>query len=213
MIRIKVCGITNERDALWAAGLGVDALGFIFAESPRRVHPEVVKKIVLLLPPFVSRVGVFVNEDEEKVMKIARTCSLTSLQFHGEEPPSYCEKFKGWKVIKAFRVKDERILKEILSYKVDAYLLDTYSADKRGGTGKTFNWEIAKKVSSLGVPVILSGGLNPENVVQAIVKVKPYAVDVNSGVEKEKGEKDYQKLKDFVRKVRNFYFMREFDIR
>jgi len=213
MIRIKVCGITNERDALWAAGLGVDALGFIFAESPRRVHPEVVKKIVSLLPPFVSRVGVFVNEDEEKVMKIARTCSLTSLQFHGEEPPSYCEKFKGWKVIKAFRVKDERILKEILSYKVDAYLLDTYSADKRGGTGKTFNWEIAKKVSSLGVPVILSGGLNPENVVQAIVKVKPYAVDVNSGVEKEKGEKDYQKLKDFVRKVRNFYFMREFDIR
>jgi len=201
MIRIKVCGITNERDALWAVKLGVNALGFIFAESPRRVCPGVVKKIISLLPPFISRVGVFVNEDKEKVREIAQTCSLTSLQFHGEESPSYCQEFK-WKVIKSFRVKDEEILKEIPQYKVDAYLLDTYSVNKYGGTGKTFNWEIAQKVKKLGVPIILSGGLNPDNIVRAIIEVKPYAVDVSSGVEKERGKKDYQKLKDFVRKVR-----------
>ncbi len=202
MTRVKVCGITNERDALWAVELGVDALGFIFAESPRRVYPEVVKRIVSVLPPFIDRVGVFVNEDRREVEKIARTCSLTSLQFHGEESPSYCQKFKGWKVIKSFRVKDEEVLKEISRYKVDAYLLDTYSIGKRGGTGKTFDWEIAKKVKGIGVPVILSGGLNPENVVQAIIKVRPYAVDASSGLEKEIGRKDHQKLRNFVEKIR-----------
>jgi len=202
MIRIKICGITNERDALWAVELGVDALGFIFAESPRRMHPGMVKKIVSLLPPFVDRVGVFVNEDEQKVEEIARTCSLTSLQFHGEESPFYCQKFGKWKIIKSFRIKDKRVLKGIPRYKVDAYLLDTYSIGKQGGTGKTFDWEIAKEVRRFGVPIILSGGLNPKNVVQAIIKVKPYAVDVSSGVEKEIGVKDYQKLRDFIRKVR-----------
>jgi len=202
MIKIKICGITNERDALWAVKLGVDALGFIFAESPRRVHPGAVKKIVSLLPPFISRVGVFVNEDRERVRDVARTCSLTSLQFHGEEPPSYCREFNEWKVIKSFRVKDEGVLKEIPRYKADAYLLDTYSIGKQGGTGKTFDWEIAKEVRRFGVPIILSGGLNPGNVVQAIIKLRPYAVDVSSGVEKERGVKDYQKLRDFIKKVR-----------
>lgn len=202
MIKIKICGITNGRDALWAEKLGVDALGFIFAESPRRVYPRAVEKIISLLPPFISRVGVFVNEDKEKVREIAQICSLTSLQFHGEESPSYCQEFKEWKVIKSFRVKDEEILKEIPQYKVDAYLLDTYSVNKHGGTGRTFNWEIAQKVKKLGVPIILSGGLNLENITQGITKVKPYAVDVSSGVEKEPGKKDHQKLKDFVKKIR-----------
>ncbi len=202
MIKIKICGITNERDALWAEKLGVDALGFIFAESPRRVYPRAVEKIISFLPPFISRVGVFVNEDKEKVREIAQICSLTSLQFHGEESPSYCQEFKEWKVIKSFRVKDEEILKEIPQYKVDAYLLDTYSVNKHGGTGRTFNWEIAQKVKKLGVPIILSGGLNLENITQGITKVKPYAVDVSSGVEKEPRKKDHQKLKDFVKKIR-----------
>lgn len=202
MIRIKVCGITNERDALWAIKFGVDALGFVFAESPRRVYPGAVKKITSLLPPFVCRVGVFVNEDKERVREIAQTCSLTSLQFHGEESPFYCQAFSRWKVIKSFRVKDEGVLEEIRRYRVDAYLLDTYSADKRGGTGKIFDWEIARKVKKLGVPIILSGGLNPKNVTQAIIKIRPYAVDVSSGVEKEIRKKDYQKLRNFVRKIR-----------
>jgi len=201
MTKIKVCGITNENDALQAVKLGVDALGFVFAESPRKVSSKKVKEIVSLLPPFVSTVGVFVNEDEEKVKEIAQACSLTILQFHGEESPSYCHQFEQ-KVIKSFQVKDEEILNKIFQYKVDAYLLDTYSVDKRGGTGKTFNWKIAKKVKELEVLVILSGGLNPENVAQAIIEVKPYAVDVSSGVEKERGRKDYQKLKDFVRRVK-----------
>ena len=202
MTRIKVCGITNERDALWAVKFGVDALGFIFAESPRRVYPGVVKRIVSLLPPFVSRVGVFVNEDKERVREVAQTCSLTSLQFHGDESPFYCQEFSEWKVIKSFRVKDEGILEEISRYRVDAYLLDTYSANKRGGTGEIFDWEIARKVKKLGIPIILSGGLNPENITQAIIKIRPYAVDVSSGVEKEIRKKDYQKLRNFVRKIR-----------
>lgn len=116
--------------------------------------------------------------------------------------PSYCEKFGKWKVIKSFQVKDEGVLKEIPRYKVDAYLLDTHSIGKRGGTGRTFDWKIAKKVRRFGVPIILSGGLNPGNIVQAIIKVRPYAVDVSSGVEKERGVKDYQKLRDFIKKVR-----------
>lgn len=201
MTRIKICGITNKEDALWAADLRVDALGFIFAESPRRVKPDAVCKIVKLLPPFISTVGVFVDEDKEKVREIADLCSLTTLQFHGEESTAYCEGFRQ-KVIKSFRVKDDTVLEKTVSYKVDAYLLDTYLPGTPGGTGKTFNWEIARKVKTLGVPLILSGGLNPDNVVRAIRKVGPYAVDVGSGVESKEGKKDYAQLERLVRMVR-----------
>ncbi|MCD6232454.1 phosphoribosylanthranilate isomerase [Candidatus Aerophobetes bacterium] len=202
MTKIKICGITNERDALGAVNLGVDALGFIFAESPRRVSPQKVKKIVSLLPPFISLVGVFVNEDKKKVEEIARYCSLTHLQFHGEESPSYCQQFKE-RVIKAFRMKGEETLREISQYKgVSAYLLDTYSLKKRGGTGELFDWKLAQKVKKRGVPIILAGGLNSENVDKAIAKVRPYAVDTSSGVERKEGEKDFQKMREFVRRVR-----------
>lgn len=201
MIKIKICGITNKEDALWATNLGVDALGFVFADSPRRVSPRIAQEIIEFLPPFICRVGVFVNEDRERVEEIARNCNLTILQFHGEESPSYCQGFRE-KVVKAFRIKDEEILKKIGQYKVDAYLLDTYSPSEYGGAGKTFNWHIARKIKEFRVPIILSGGLNPTNVKEAINKVRPYAVDVSSGVEKEKGKKDPEKLKDFVKIVR-----------
>ncbi len=201
MTLIKICGITNKEDALWAADLKVDALGFIFAESPRRVGLEVVCEIVKFLPPFVSTVGVFVDEDKEKVKEIADLCSLTTLQFHGEESPAYCQGFRQ-KVIKSFRVKDERVLEKAVSYKVDAYLLDTYLRGRPGGTGKTFNWEIAGRVKEIGVPLILSGGLNPDNVARAISEVRPYAVDVGSGVESKEGKKDYGKLERLVKMVR-----------
>jgi len=201
MTKIKICGITNKEDALRAVNLGVDALGFVFADSPRKVSPRIAKEIIKLLPPFISSVGVFVNEDRERVKEIARSCRLTVLQFHGEESPSYCRGFRQ-KVVKAFRIKDEGILKEMGQYKVDAYLLDTYSPRQHGGTGKTFNWGIARKIKEFGVPVILSGGLNPTNVKEAINKVRPYAVDASSGVEKEKGKKDPEKLKNFVKIVR-----------
>lgn len=203
MIKIKICGITNKEDALWAIDLKVDALGFIFAESPRRVSPEIVQAIIELLPPFISSVGVFVNEEREKVKEIAENCGLTTLQFHGEESSSYCEWFKQ-KVVKAFRVKDKSVLEKAVQYqdKVDGYLLDTYSPSKYGGTGKTFDWSIAKEIKEFGLPTILSGGLNSENIKEAISEVEPYAVDVSSGVEERPGKKSLEKLIDFVRIVR-----------
>lgn len=203
MVKIKICGITNKEDALRAIKLKVDALGFIFANSPRRVDPKIVQKIIELLPPFISSVGVFVNKDREKVKKIAESCHLTTLQFHGEESPSYCQGFRQ-KVIKAFRIKDKNVLKKIPQYqdKVDACLLDAYSPFKYGGTGKIFNWDVAREVKKLRIPIILSGGLNPDNVEEAINKVRPYAVDVSSGVEKKPGKKDPEKLRNFVKIVR-----------
>lgn len=203
MTKIKICGITNKEDALWAINLKVDALGFVFAESPRRVGPEIVKKIVRLLPPFISSVGVFVNEDKDRVKEIAKSCRLTALQFHGEESPSYCQGF-AQKVIKAFRIKDKSVLEEITRYqgKVDGCLLDTYSPLTQGGTGTTFDWPVAKEIKKLGLPIILSGGLNAKNIRKAITTVRPYAVDVSSGVEKRPGKKDLRKLGDFVRTVR-----------
>jgi len=201
MTRIKICGITNKEDALKAAHLGVDALGFVFAHSPRRVIPGMVQEIAQLLPPFISRVGVFVNEDKEKVKKIANSCHLTTLQFHGEESPSYCLGFRE-KIVKAFSIRDASVLEKIPEYKVDAYLLDSYSPSRYGGTGKTFDWDIARKIKEFGVPIILSGGLDPDNVKEAIKRVRPYAVDVSSGIEARERKKDPEKLKSFVMKVR-----------
>ena len=203
MIKIKICGITNKEDALWAVNLKVDALGFIFADSPRRVKPEIVQGIIELLPPFISSVGVFVNEDRKKVEEITESCGLTTLQFHGQESPSYCEGFKQ-KIVKALRIENKDILEKAVQYKdkVDAYLLDTYSPSKYGGTGKTFDWCIAKEIKEFGLPIILSGGLNPENIREAISEVEPYGVDVSSGVEERPGKKNMEKLINFVRIVR-----------
>ncbi len=203
MTKIKICGITNKEDARWAINLKVDALGFVFAESPRRVDPEIVEEIVRLLPPFISSVGVFVNEDKDRVKEIAKNCRLTTLQFHGEESPSYCQGFTQ-KIVRAFRIKDKSVLEEITHYqeKVDGCLLDTYSPLSQGGTGKTFDWSVAKEIKKLGLPIILSGGLNAGNIREAITTVRPYAVDVSSGVEKRPGKKDLRKLEDFVRIVR-----------
>ena len=203
MIKIKICGITNKEDAGWAVDLKVDALGFIFADSPRRVKPEIVQEIIKLLPPFISSVGVFVNEDREKVEEITESCGLTTLQFHGQESPSYCEGFKQ-KIVKAFRIKDKSVLKKAAQYqgKIDAYLLDAYSPFAYGGTGKTFDWHIAKEIKKFGLPIILSGGLNPENIREAISEVEPYGVDVSSGVEERPGKKNLEKLINFVRIVR-----------
>ena len=203
MIKIKICGITNKEDAGWAVDLKVDALGFIFTDSPRRVKPEIVQGIIELLPPFISSVGVFVNEDRKKVEEITESCGLTTLQFHGEESPSYCEGFKQ-KIVKTFRIKNKSVLKKAVQYKdkVDAYLLDTYSPSKYGGTGKTFDWRIAKEIKKFGLPIILSGGLNPENIREAISEVEPYGVDVSSGIEERPGKKNLEKLINFVRIVR-----------
>ena len=200
MVRIKVCGIASKKDAFLAVDLGVDALGFIFAKSPRSISPLEAKRIIKSLPPFVDRVGVFVNEVPSRVEDISRFCQLTTLQFHGDESPSYCSLF-FLKIIKSFPVRD-RVPHNILSYKVDAFLLDTFCRDVRGGSGKVFNWDIAVEVKNFGFPLILSGGLSPDNIEEAIRKVKPFAVDVASGVEEKPGKKSKSRLKEFVRKVR-----------
>ena len=201
MVRVKICGITNLDDGLLAAELGASALGFVFAASPRQIDANKAKASIDGLPPFISKVGIFADEDREKVRETAAFCGLDVLQFHGSEEPSYCQGFSR-KVIKAFRVKDLNSLNSLSSYKVSAYLLDSYTEDVCGGTGKTFNWQIAKEAKKAGKPIILSGGLNPANVAEAIEEVCPYAVDVSSGVEKEAGKKDPEKLKKFMEEVK-----------
>ncbi|MDI6784057.1 MAG: phosphoribosylanthranilate isomerase [bacterium] len=204
MVKIKICGITNLADAEKAVELGADALGFIFSKSPRRVDAEVATEIIKGLPPFISLVGVFVNESAEVVKHIASVCRLNVLQFHGDELPEYCGQF-GRKVIKTFRVKNPDDLSMLPGYKgiVSAYLLDSRVKGKRGGTGETFDWELAKIALPYG-RVILAGGLTPENVAEAIKAVNPYAVDVNTGVESAPGKKDHEKMKGFVEAVRKF---------
>jgi phosphoribosylanthranilate isomerase len=203
MTRIKICGITNKADAVDASGLGVDMLGFVFyKKSKRYVEPEVVIDIVNQLPPFITRVGIFVDEVRSAVSEIAETCSLDMLQFHGKETPGYCDKFMDfYKVIKAFRIKDKDSLNGVNKYSADFYMLDAYSAGSAGGTGRSFDWDIISGFEFLR-PVILSGGLTPANVAQAIGIFSPYGVDVSSGVEKSPGRKDLNLMKRFVENVR-----------
>jgi len=188
MVRVKICGITNEKDALTAVKYGAWAIGFIFyKKSPRYISAFKAKKIVQSLPPFVTPVGVFVDQKEGAVLDIARFCGIRTIQLHGEETPVYCKRLrqKGFSVIKAFRVADSFDPEQIKAYDVNAVLLDAYVQGVPGGTGTTFNWALAKRAKSLGLPVILSGGLHYNNVANAIETVGPYAVDVSSGVEEQ----------------------------
>ncbi len=201
MIKIKFCGITNLDDALGAAAVGADALGFNFyKKSPRYIEPQKAAEIIGQMPPFITPVGVFVNEREEKIRDIMFTTGIKVLQFHGDERPEFCERFAA-RAIKAFQVKDKESLKHMVHYHVSALLLDSYSEGARGGTGATFDWHLAVVAKTFG-RVILAGGLTPENVAEAVKLVQPYAVDVAGGVEKEKGIKDHAKMKKFVAEVR-----------
>ncbi len=199
MVKIKICGITNKDDADAAIKYGADALGFIFyPKSPRAVSPETAKSIISFIPPMVTTVGVFVDEDKSMVEKTASYTGLNVIQFHGSEPPDTCT-IDDKKVIKAIRVKELSDLDILNNYgKVSAFLLDAYSPDALGGTGQVFNWEIAVEAKKFG-NIILAGGLNPDNVADAVRTVQPYAIDVASGVEGEvKGIKDHMKLRLFI---------------
>lgn len=205
MTRVKICGITSIEDAQMAVAAGASALGFIFhKKSPRYISPSKVRPIVEALPPFVTPVGVFVDGSTHAVRDICRLARIATVQFHGEESPGYCKSFSHFKIIKAFRVSDVFDFKSVLQYKVDAYLFDTFQEDTQGGTGKTFNWELLKNYK-FDKPVILSGGLNPENVRQAIEAVHPYAVDASSGVEKSPGVKGYQLIQAFFGSIQTVH--------
>lgn len=202
MIRIKICGITNLEDALLAAELGADALGFIFyPPSPRAVAPDAARAIIAQLPPFVSTVGVFVDENAATVKELAAQVGLDWLQLHGQETPEYCRSL-GRRAVKAFRIQNESSLTGLAAYQgaAQAFLLDTYKKGLIGGTGETFNWDLALKAKQYG-PIILAGGLTPANVAQALAAAQPQAVDVASGVEAAPGKKDLEKLRAFFRVV------------
>jgi phosphoribosylanthranilate isomerase len=197
MVRVKICGITNLEDARAAVAAGADALGFVFASSPRQVDPARVSEIISGLPPFISKVGVFVDADLEEITRIMTECHLDLAQLHGEESPDLCLKlFPG--AIKSFRVKGREVLESLPRYKASAYLLDGFSHRAAGGAGTTFDWDIAREAKRYG-NIILSGGLTPQNVHQAVAAVQPFAVDVSSGVEARPGKKDHQRLRDFIR--------------
>ena len=202
-VEVKICGITNYEDASIAGELGAGALGFIFADSPRQITPQKARDIIRAIPPFVKTVGVFVNEETAAIKDIIRFCGLDLIQLHGDESPDVCEEFLPY-TIKAFRLRDKSSLSQIKAYrgKVRAVLFDTYSKEKMGGTGKTFDWDLAVKGSKLKIPVILSGGLNPSNIETAISTVRPYAVDVNSGVEERPGKKSHILMKRLMETIR-----------
>jgi phosphoribosylanthranilate isomerase len=201
MVKVKICGITSYEDARAAVEAGADALGFVFYDkSPRFINPVKAAGIISRLPPFIQTVGLFVNEETAQVNWTADYCGIDVVQLHGDETPEDCLEVKR-RVIKAFRV--QKIisidpLEKYQDYQVAGYLLDAWSPDAYGGTGRTFNWELAQSAKQYG-PVILAGGLSPENIAEAIRVVQPYGVDVSSGVEAALGKKDLAKVKEFIR--------------
>jgi len=201
-VRVKICGITNLADAQVAVEAGADALGFNFYEkSPRFISTKDAVEISRALPLFTLRVGVFVNPLEDLVQRAIGECSLSLLQFHGDEPPDFCTQF-GLMSMKAFRVRDASSLKELPNYRTDAWLLDAYSPEVVGGTGEKFNWNLAVEAQKLGKPIFLAGGLTPENVAEAIRQVQPFGVDVSSGVEIAPSKKDAAKVRAFIQAAR-----------
>lgn len=201
-VKVKICGITNREDALAAVEAGADAIGLMFFKgSPRHIEPAMAREIANVLPPYILRVGVFVNPTPDEVFAAVQLCGLHILQFHGEESSEFCRQF-GVMSMKAIRVKDASSVQGLTSHSSDAFLLDSFVPGKEGGTGHVFNWELAAAAKESGRPIFLAGGLTPQNVAEAIRVVRPFGVDVSSGVEKSARQKDAQKMKDFVEAVR-----------
>jgi phosphoribosylanthranilate isomerase len=200
---VKICGITNLDDAQTAVEARADALGFVFYEkSPRHMTIPGAAGIAKQVPGFVMRVGVFVNALKADVVRAVGECGLNLLQFHGDEPPEYCSQF-GMMSMKAFRMRDAGSLGELTKYQTNAWLLDAYSPEAVGGTGEKFNWDLAVEAQKFGKPIFLAGGLTPENVAEAVRKVRPFGVDVSSGVEISPGKKDPAKVRAFINAVKS----------
>jgi phosphoribosylanthranilate isomerase len=201
VVRVKICGIMDAAAAAVAAAAGADAIGIIFAPSRRRVTVDRAREIVAAVPPFVARVGVFVDEMRERILETVDAVGLDTVQLHGSEPPGFARTF-ALPVLKAIRVRDEGSLAALDDYVVAAYLLDTFDPELLGGTGRTFDWSLAAR-AALRHRIILSGGLRPDNVLEALDRVRPYGVDVSSGVETS-GAKDHAKIREFVHQVREW---------
>jgi len=200
--RVKICGITSVADAQAAAEAGADMIGLMFYEkSPRHITLEQAAEISRALSPFVMRVGVFVDADEALVKQAIGRCGLGLLQFHGLETSEFCTQF-GLMSMKALRVRDADSLRELENFQTEAFLLDAYSKNGLGGTGETFNWDLAVEAQKFGKPIFLAGGLTPDNVAEAVRQVRPFAVDVSSGVESAPGKKDPAKVKAFIQAVK-----------
>lgn len=205
MTKVKICGITNLEDALISVKFGADALGFNFYQkSPRYITAEKALEIVEKLPKNVFKVGVFVNETLENIISIAEIAKLDAIQLHGEETPNFAQELKektDLEIIKAFRVSSVFKPEDVLQYQTDAVLLDAYNPKEHGGTGETFDWSIAKEVKKIFPKMYLAGGLSPDNAANAIFEVKPFAVDVCSGIESIKGKKDKDKVEAFLKET------------
>lgn len=205
MVRIKICGLTDPAEARATAEAGADAIGLVFAKSPRKVSLEQAREIVFALPPLVQSVGVFVNETPGRIEEAVAFCGLDLVQLHGDEPPELCAALAP-RVIKAWRVRGEADIEALRVYEhtVRAFVLDAWSSKVRGGTGDTFDWSLAATANQrLQRPIVLAGGLNPENVSLAIGQARPWGVDVSSGVEAAPGRKDPARVERFIRAVRS----------
>jgi phosphoribosylanthranilate isomerase len=198
VVRVKICGIGDPAAGVAAAEAGADAIGLIFAPSRRRVTVERAREIVAALPPFVAKVGVFVDETRERIVETVEAVGLDTVQLHGSESPGFARSF-SLPVLKAIRVRDDSSLTALDDYAVAAFLLDAYDPEVLGGTGRTFDWSLAA-TAALRRRIILSGGLRPDNVLEALDRVRPYGVDVSSGVETS-GVKDHAKIREFVHLV------------
>jgi phosphoribosylanthranilate isomerase len=205
MVKIKICGITNVEDAGIAVSAGADALGFImYRESPRYVDPSTARAIIAALPPFILPVGVFVNEEADRVRALMDECGFTLAQLHGDESAAYCQGLKR-PAIKALRLKDRATFLALAEFKgraqVRGFVIDAFSDQAYGGTGQTVDWALAAEAAR-SAPILLAGGLTPANVAEAVRQVRPYGVDVSSGVEERPGKKDPVKVKAFVEAAR-----------
>ena len=205
MNMVKVCGITNPEDASVAAEAGADAIGLLFAESPRRVSVEQAREISAAIPEGVLKVGVFVDEEPKEVLRVAREAGLDVAQLHGDETQEAVAKIRagGLRVMKALRVRNAEALAEIEGYEADLFLLDAYSEKARGGTGERFDWGLAKSLGERG-NIVVSGGLGPENVREAIEFFEPYGVDASSSLEDAPGKKNHERVRRFVSAAKGF---------
>lgn len=205
MLKVKICGLTNAEDAAVAVEAGADAVGFVFhRKSPRCAETSAVKAIIRELPPFVLPIGVFVNEEPNVVRDVMDSCGLALAQLHGDETAAYCETL-GRPVLKAIRIRDRGSFLALAEFQgragVRGFLVDAFSPDAYGGTGQLADWSLAAEAAAVA-RILLAGGLTPENVAQAVGQVRPYGVDVSSGVEARPGKKDHAKVRAFVQAVR-----------